>query len=100
MALVPKPIEKTWFGQVYIDEDEERLRRRLAGRTVILEEKVKGIILGTPEQCVAQLQKYVDVGITYFIVKFGRVSDLRSTRLFAEKVMPAFEQKTPVLSRS
>ena len=33
---------------------------------------------------------FYPVGVTHFIGLFGRVEDLRGTRLFAERVLPAF----------
>jgi len=47
-------------------------------------------LAGTPEQVVERVREYVAVGVTSFIGMFGRVDDLRSTRLFAERVLPAF----------
>ena len=38
----------------------------------------------------AARREYAALGVTHFIGMFGRVDDLRSTRLFAESVLPAF----------
>src|SRR6185295_17948238 len=56
-------IEKSWFGNVIVDADPGRARTRL---------------------------ERIAAGVTHFVGMFGRVDDLRSTRLFAERVLPAF----------
>ena len=54
------------------------------------DDMAKRALAGTPEQVVARIREYVDIGVTHFIGMYGRVDDLRSTRLFAEQVLPAF----------
>jgi alkanesulfonate monooxygenase SsuD/methylene tetrahydromethanopterin reductase-like flavin-dependent oxidoreductase (luciferase family) len=54
-------------------------------------EQMEGRALaGTPERIVERVREYVAAGVTHFVGMFGRVDDLRSTRLFAERVLPAF----------
>lgn len=81
-------IEKSWFGNIVIEEDEEKLERRLARRGAKAD-LIPGIV-GTPEKVVERLRQYVDIGVTHFIAMFGRVERLGATELFAEKVIPAF----------
>jgi alkanesulfonate monooxygenase SsuD/methylene tetrahydromethanopterin reductase-like flavin-dependent oxidoreductase (luciferase family) len=90
----PAEIERSWFGPVLIDDDPERLERRLRKRAAnagavgaAIDERM---IAGTPEEVVARIREYTALGVTHFIAMFGRVDDLRATRLFAEKVIPAF----------
>jgi F420-dependent oxidoreductase-like protein len=53
-------------------------------------------IQGTPEQCIAQMQQSIKLGVTYFILFLSDVSihpetkGVGTLRLFAEKVLPAF----------
>ena len=47
-------------------------------------------IVGTPDECVEKLSRYVDVGITYFFLLFPHPVELDQLRLFAERVMPRF----------
>jgi alkanesulfonate monooxygenase len=47
-------------------------------------------LAGTPERVAERVREYAALGVTHFIGMFGRVDDLRSTRLFAESVLPAF----------
>ncbi|HYC22555.1 MAG TPA: LLM class F420-dependent oxidoreductase [Candidatus Bathyarchaeia archaeon] len=88
----PGEIERSWFGPLIIDEDEERLAQRLRKRA----ERSGGAaidartIVGTPPQVVARIREFAALGVTHFIAMFGRVDDLRATRLFAERVIPAF----------
>jgi F420-dependent oxidoreductase-like protein len=46
-------------------------------------------ISGTPEQCIAKIKEFVDLGVTEFIHYFT-YEELRSVELFAAKVIPAF----------
>ena len=90
----PREIERSWFGPILIEADAERLEERLRKRAAraggvgaAIDDKM---IAGTPEQVVRRIEEYVALGVTHFIAMFGRVEDLRATRLFAERVIPAF----------
>jgi F420-dependent oxidoreductase-like protein len=87
-------IEKSWFGNVIIDAEPARARARLervAGAWGMSPEQMAARALaGTPEEVTARVREYVALGVTHFIGMFGRVEDLRSTRLFAERVLPQF----------
>ena len=52
-------------------------------------------IAGTPQQCVEQIQKYVDSGITYFFLLFPDPIPIESLGLFAREVMPRFAEPKP-----
>lgn len=45
-------------------------------------------VLGTPDECVEILEKYVDVGVDDFMMVFPDVTDLETIRLFGEQVIP------------
>jgi len=47
-------------------------------------------IIGTPEQVVAALQEFVQVGIQYVVFNFPDAHTLEPIHLFAEMVVPAF----------
>ena len=87
-------VEKSWFGNVIVDPDPARAQARLEraatawGMTPAQMES--RALVGTPERVVERVREYVAVGVTHFIGLFGRVEDLRGTRLFAEQVLPAF----------
>lgn len=45
-------------------------------------------IIGTPEQVAEKLQAYVDLGVTYLIVRLVDFPDTAGIEMFAEEVMP------------
>jgi alkanesulfonate monooxygenase SsuD/methylene tetrahydromethanopterin reductase-like flavin-dependent oxidoreductase (luciferase family) len=87
-------IEKSWFGNVIVDADPARARTRLeriaAAWGMTPEQMEARALAGTPERIVERVQEYLALGVTHFVGMFGRVDDLRSTRLVAERVLPAF----------
>jgi F420-dependent oxidoreductase-like protein len=87
-------IEKSWFGNVIVDADagraEARLARVAAAWGMSPAQMAARALAGTPERVVERVREYAALGVTHFIGMFGRVDDLRSTRLFAERVLPAF----------
>ena len=90
----PRTIEKSWFGNIIIEPDVERLRRRLgkraarSGATADLSEQQ--MIVGTPARVIERIKEYAAVGVTHFIAMFGRVDRLEATELFGREVIPAF----------
>jgi F420-dependent oxidoreductase-like protein len=87
-------IERTWFGQVIVDADAGRARARLermaAAWGMSPEQMAARSLAGTPDEVVDRIHAYREAGVTGFIGMYGRVDDLRSTRLVAERVLPAF----------
>ena len=47
---------------------------------------------GTPDEIIARLRQSIDLGITTFIISFGRHAAAESVRLFAAEVIPAFRR--------
>jgi F420-dependent oxidoreductase-like protein len=90
----PRTIEKSWFGNVIIEPDAERLRRRLAKRAAragaATEQLDQRMIVGTPAGAIARIREYVAIGVTHFIAMFGRIDRLESTELFGREVISAF----------
>lgn len=87
-------IEKSWFGNVVIEANEERLQRRLAKRRArtgaAADQLDERTISGTPPVVIARIKEFVALGVTHFIAMFGRVERLDATELFAREIMPAF----------
>ena len=52
-------------------------------------------IAGAPEQCIEQIQSYVDSGISYFFLLFPDPIPTESMELFAREVMPRFAETAP-----
>lgn len=46
-------------------------------------------IAGTPEQCIAAIQRHIDLGCTMFVIEFFGKDVREPAALFAEKVIPA-----------
>jgi alkanesulfonate monooxygenase SsuD/methylene tetrahydromethanopterin reductase-like flavin-dependent oxidoreductase (luciferase family) len=53
-------------------------------------QSISGAIAGTPEQCIQQIEPYVQAGITYFLLIFPDPVPVESLQLFAKEVMPHF----------
>lgn len=68
---------------------EEQARAIAASHEKNLEEERDGRLLGTPDEK-AQIGRYVDVGITQWMIAMGPPFDLDALKLFADDVMPAF----------
>jgi alkanesulfonate monooxygenase SsuD/methylene tetrahydromethanopterin reductase-like flavin-dependent oxidoreductase (luciferase family) len=89
----PMP-EISYYGPVWVDEDEERMARRLErahaseNRNVRLYARVA--ISGTPEQAIARIHEYLGAGVTHFVCHFGRADVTSGTEAFAKTIVPAF----------
>ena len=88
------PVEITWEGPVWIDEDgdkiEQRLVRNRASDNPTARRYAEVAVAGTPEQVTKKVREFADAGVTHFVCHFGKTTDLRGTELFARAVMPAF----------
>jgi alkanesulfonate monooxygenase SsuD/methylene tetrahydromethanopterin reductase-like flavin-dependent oxidoreductase (luciferase family) len=87
-------VDVTYEGPVWIDEDEERIARRIERNrnadNPTQRTYARVAIAGTPAQVAARIKEYVDAGVSHVVCHFGRTTDLRGTELFARSVMPAF----------
>lgn len=91
-----KEIEKSYSTDVIIGESEKEvqsLTRELIEDRWISKEELKFKLVGTPEQCIEQLEKLVELGTTYFILYFARALETRSYELFAKEVIPEFKNR-------
>ena len=82
-------IQKSWVGEVIIDEDDGALARKIEAlkpKQTPLEEYSKPRIIGSPEKCVEKVSQYVREGATLFILLFRKFK--KDRRLFMEKVVP------------
>jgi len=85
-------IEKSCWpsGQVLIAQTEREVKEKIAQKNVLgltLEEFKQTSLVGTPKQCREQLQFYIDLGVTYFMLYFADLPSVRGLRLFAEGIM-------------
>ena len=80
-------IEKSWHSWFWIYPEERELARRSPAMARINPES---ILMCTPDQCIERLQQLLDLGITYFTLRFEDLPSLDGLRLFANEVMPHF----------
>jgi alkanesulfonate monooxygenase SsuD/methylene tetrahydromethanopterin reductase-like flavin-dependent oxidoreductase (luciferase family) len=86
-AAVGRPydeIRKTWSPEAIAVAPTEDAARRIAAATPFKNNQ----IVGTPEQVAEQLQAFVDLGVTYLIVRLVDFPDTSGVELFAQEVMP------------
>lgn len=92
-------IERSYLTPLYIKGDAaevQTLLQRVADlRKVSVDEVRRSVLAGDPATIKKQMQAYIDVGVTHFIINLRRpgLYDLEGVRLFAKEVMPAFRQQ-------
>ena len=98
----PSEIEVSHNTRVVIAESEaefDRLVGQYAAHANMSEADYRAslsrAIAGTPEQCAEQIQRFVDAGITYFLLLFPDPIPTDALELFAKEVMPRFEGTSP-----
>jgi F420-dependent oxidoreductase-like protein len=84
-------IEKSCWpaGQIFIGADREELEKKVSlwlPKGVSMECFMRTSFVGTPEEFIKQLQQYLDLGVTHFMLFFGDLPDLTGLRFFAENV--------------
>lgn len=93
-------IERSYLTPLYIKGDPaaaQSLLETLANlRKITVDEARKSILVGDPAAIRQQLQAYIDVGVTHFIINLRRpgLYDREGVRLFAKEVMPAFRKQS------
>jgi F420-dependent oxidoreductase-like protein len=91
-------IEKSVLIRVAVTDDQEKVRRMVAResqqRGLPEEEARRWIIAGNPEEVGAQVQDFVDAGVTHLIaMTFAPYGDHKeSLRRFAREVVPRFRR--------
>lgn len=96
----PDEIRKGWQGEVIIVEKEAELKQKIRRikqespareiREQPLQYYLESRIVGTPDQCITKILKYVDVGVTYFILLFPDILKMKPLELFSEHVKSVF----------
>ena len=79
-------IVKTFLGIIAIAETEDEAQHivNASPRAHMMN------FVGTPAQIIRQMQPYVDLGITHFMLDFTDFPNSKGSRLFADEVIPAF----------
>jgi F420-dependent oxidoreductase-like protein len=92
-------IEWSYLTPVYIKAnpaEAQGLLENLAKlRNITTEEARKSILVGNPAEIRQQMQGYIDVGVTHFIINLRKpgLFDREGVRLFAKEVMPHFRKQ-------
>jgi alkanesulfonate monooxygenase SsuD/methylene tetrahydromethanopterin reductase-like flavin-dependent oxidoreductase (luciferase family) len=80
----PATLRRVWFGGCACAPTEEQAKV-LAGERIT----TANGLLGTPEQVVEQISRFVELGVDYFIIGCGGFPDLTTLKLVTEQVLPA-----------
>ncbi len=87
-------IEKSWFARCVIRETEAELEELLEAAPRFRPENQPeddNHLVGTPEEVVADIERYVDLGIEEVVVEFVDFPHTLGAELFAEHVIPEFQ---------
>lgn len=90
-----KDIEKSCWpgGQVVIAHSQREVSEKISQQksaNVSLEDYKKTILAGTSDECIQQLQVYVDLGVTYFMLFFADILKSDGLKIFAKDVISNF----------
>jgi F420-dependent oxidoreductase-like protein len=85
-------IEKSCWpsGQIFIGEDKKEVEKkalRWLPKGISIKDFLKTSFVGTPEDFVKELQPYLNLGVTHFMLFFGDLLNLEGLNVFAEKVV-------------
>ena len=85
-------IEKScWpFGRIFLGDNKNDLKNRVnqwIPKGVSLIDFLKSNFIGTPEECLTILKKYMNLGVKHFMLFFGDLPDLKGLNIFAEKII-------------
>ncbi len=85
-------IEKSCWpaGQIFIRDDKKDLKKMAKHwlpKGVSIEALVKTSFVGTPKDFIKQLQQYLNLGVTHFMLFFGDLPDIEGVRVFAKNVV-------------
>ena len=88
-------IEKScWPGsQVVIASDRGELSEKITTekpKSAALSDFERTSLIGTPGECVRQIQPYIDLGVSHFMLFFGDLPNPSGLRLFAETVLEEY----------
>ena len=79
-------IVKTYIGIISIAETEDEAKRIASASP----RRNSMDFVGTPTQVIKQMQPYVDLGVSHFMLDFSDFPKSTGARLFVDEVMPAF----------
>jgi len=69
-----------------LNEKIKRFKPESVSKAQFIEEN----LVGTPEEIVSRIREFIDVGVTYIMMRFPDMIENEPLRLFADEVMPVF----------
>ena len=97
----PAEIEVTHNARLIISENQQAFDSKSAHAAFHAnmsvsdyKQSISGAIAGTPEQCIQQIESYVQAGIRYFMLIFQDPVSVEDLQLFAREVMPHFATRS------
>ncbi|MGA7542757.1 MAG: LLM class flavin-dependent oxidoreductase [Nitrososphaeraceae archaeon] len=86
-------IAKAWHAIMLLGQNDNEIIM-LKNRVNIWKENPKVAIVGTPNDIMKEIKRYMVVGdVRYFTIHFPDLPDLRSLNLFAKSVIPHFRNR-------
>jgi alkanesulfonate monooxygenase SsuD/methylene tetrahydromethanopterin reductase-like flavin-dependent oxidoreductase (luciferase family) len=82
----PKTLRRTWFGRCLCAPTEEAVQALNVDHLT-----ADRAFVGTPEQVIAQMRAFVDLGVDYFMFGNGGFPHLTTLEMLINEVLPAFE---------
>lgn len=82
----PKTLRRTWFGRCLCAPTEEAVQALNVDHLT-----ADRAFVGTPEQVIAQMRAFVDLGVDYFMFSNGGFPHLTTLEMLINEVLPAFE---------
>jgi alkanesulfonate monooxygenase SsuD/methylene tetrahydromethanopterin reductase-like flavin-dependent oxidoreductase (luciferase family) len=83
----PESIRLTWFGRIAVASSQAEAEALSDGKWT--QERA---LVGTPAQVVAQIQRFVDIGVDYFMVEVLGLSDAATRELVLNEVLQHFTE--------
>lgn len=82
----PKTLRRTWFGRCLCAPTEEAVQVLNVDHLT-----ADQAFVGTPEQVIAQMRAFVDLGVDYFMFSNGGFPHLTTLEMLINEVLPAFK---------
>lgn len=89
----PKDIRRTIALTSLVSQNNvetSALIEKFKPKYLSVREFVNNSVIGTPDQCIEKIAKYVESGATYFIIDFPDMKDFRSLKIFEREILPSF----------
>lgn len=85
----PRTVRRSWFGGCVCAPSEAEVARLNEGLGI----SADNAFIGTPQQIIAQLQPFIELGVDYFMLGSGGFPDLTTLETLVSEVLPALNPK-------